>query len=69
VPTGTAADVVQKINRIVNSYLQSDKGRQQLAKLDLQASGGSPEDAKAFIVSEIAKWEPVIRAGNITSSP
>jgi tripartite-type tricarboxylate transporter receptor subunit TctC len=69
VPTGTPADIVQKVNGIVNGYLQSDKGKQQLAKFDLQISGGSPADAKAFIVSEVAKWEPVIRAANITSSP
>ena len=31
--------------------------------------GGTPQDAKAFIVSEIAKWEPVIKAANITASP
>jgi tripartite-type tricarboxylate transporter receptor subunit TctC len=69
VPTGTPADVVQKVNAIVNSYLQSDKGKQQLAKLDLQAGGGKPEDAKAFITSEVAKWAPVIKAANITASP
>jgi tripartite-type tricarboxylate transporter receptor subunit TctC len=69
VPTGTPAEIVRKVNDIVNGYLQSDKGRQQLAKLDLQASGGTPEDAKAFIASEVAKWEPVIKAANITASP
>jgi tripartite-type tricarboxylate transporter receptor subunit TctC len=69
VPTGTPAEVVQKVNAVVNGYLHSDKGRQQLAKFDLQASGGTPEEAKAFLVSEVAKWEPVIRAANITASP
>jgi tripartite-type tricarboxylate transporter receptor subunit TctC len=69
VPTGTPAEVVQKVNAVVNGYLQSDKGKQQLAKFDLQASGGTPEEAKAFLVSEVAKWEPVIRAANITASP
>jgi len=60
---------VQKVNVVVNGYLQSDKGKQQLAKFDLQASGGTPEEAKAFLVSEVAKWAPVIRAANITASP
>jgi tripartite-type tricarboxylate transporter receptor subunit TctC len=69
VPTGTPADIVQKVNGIVNGFLQGDRGKQQLARLDLQARGGSPQDAKAFIVSEVAKWEPVIRAANITASP
>jgi tripartite-type tricarboxylate transporter receptor subunit TctC len=69
VPTGTPADVVQKVNAVVNSYLQSDKGKQQMAKLGLQASGGTPEDAKAFIAGEVTKWAPVIQSANITNSP
>jgi tripartite-type tricarboxylate transporter receptor subunit TctC len=69
VPTGTPSDVVQKVNDVVNGYLRSDKGRQQIAKLDLQAAGGKPEDAKAFITGEVAKWAPVIKAANITNSP
>jgi tripartite-type tricarboxylate transporter receptor subunit TctC len=69
VPAATPADIVQKINAVVNGWLHSDKGRKQLVTLDLQASGGTPQDAKAFIVSEIAKWEPVIKAANITASP
>jgi tripartite-type tricarboxylate transporter receptor subunit TctC len=66
VPTGTSSDIVQKVNAVVNGYLQSEKGKQQLVTLDLQAAGGTPEDAKAFIASEIAKWGPVIKAANIT---
>jgi tripartite-type tricarboxylate transporter receptor subunit TctC len=69
VPAATPADIVQKINAVVNGWLHSDKGRKQLVTLDLQASGGTPQAAKAFIVSEIAKWEPVIKAANITASP
>jgi tripartite-type tricarboxylate transporter receptor subunit TctC len=69
VPAATPADIVQKINAVVNGWLHSDKGRKQLVTLDLQASGGTPQDAKVFIVNEIAKWEPVIKAANITASP
>jgi tripartite-type tricarboxylate transporter receptor subunit TctC len=69
VPTGTPVEIVRRVNSIVNSYLQSEQGKQQLAKLDLQASGGAPEDAKAFITNEVAKWGPVIKAANITASP
>lgn len=65
-PTGTPNNIVQKINSAVNAYLQSDKGKQQLSTLDLQASGGSPQDVKEFIKGEIAKWAPVIKAANIT---
>jgi tripartite-type tricarboxylate transporter receptor subunit TctC len=32
----------------------------------LQSVGGTPEDAKAFIAGEVAKWAPVIKAANIS---
>jgi tripartite-type tricarboxylate transporter receptor subunit TctC len=69
VPVGTPPDVVHKVNDIVNRYLQSDKGKQQLIKLDLQGAGGKPEEAKAFIANEVAKWGPVIKSANITAAP
>ena len=40
-------------------------GKQQFFTIDLQAGGGSPEDAKAFVASEIEKWGPLIRKVNI----
>jgi tripartite-type tricarboxylate transporter receptor subunit TctC len=66
VPAGTPPDIVQKVNAIVNGYLQSEKGKQQLVTLGVQTAGGTPEEAKVFIASEIAKWGPVIKAANIT---
>jgi tripartite-type tricarboxylate transporter receptor subunit TctC len=57
---------VQKVNDVVNRYLQSEKGKQQLKSLVLQSAGGTPEAAKAFIASEVAKWGPVIKAANIS---
>jgi tripartite-type tricarboxylate transporter receptor subunit TctC len=66
VPTGTPPDVVQKVNALVNNYLRSEKGKQQVKKLDLEPAGGTPAEAKAFIESEVAKWGPVIKAANIT---
>jgi tripartite-type tricarboxylate transporter receptor subunit TctC len=65
-PAGTPSEIVQKVNAVVNAYLQSEKGRRQLATLDLQAAGGTPAQAKDFITGEVAKWGPVISAANIT---
>lgn len=64
-PTGTPADIIQKINTVVNNYIRSEKGKQQFFTLDMQAGGGTPEDAKAFVASEIVKWGPVITKANI----
>jgi tripartite-type tricarboxylate transporter receptor subunit TctC len=65
-PAGTPPDVVGKVNGSVNAYLNSDKGRQVLAKLEMQVGGGTPEELKAFMASEVAKWGPIIKAANIT---
>ena len=65
-PTGTPAEAVGKINAITNGYLKSPKGRQQLDVFAMQAAGGTPDDLKAYIQSELAKWGPIIRAANIS---
>jgi tripartite-type tricarboxylate transporter receptor subunit TctC len=31
----------------------------------VQVGGGSPEDLRAFMASEVAKWGPIIKAANI----
>jgi tripartite-type tricarboxylate transporter receptor subunit TctC len=65
-PAGTSPDVIGKVNGSVNAYLRGDKGREDLAKFDMQTGGGTPEDLKAFMASEVAKWGPIIKAANIT---
>ena len=64
-PVGTPPDVIGKVNGSVNAYLRSDKGREDLAKFEMQAGGGTPDDLKAFMASEVAKWGPIIKAANI----
>jgi tripartite-type tricarboxylate transporter receptor subunit TctC len=64
-PTGTPPEVVNKVNEVVNAFLKSDKGKTILEQNALQGVGGSPEDLKAFIASELAKWKPVIETAKI----
>jgi tripartite-type tricarboxylate transporter receptor subunit TctC len=49
----------------VNAFLSSDKGKQDLAKLDSLPAGGTPAETKAFIAAQVEKWGPIIRAANI----
>jgi tripartite-type tricarboxylate transporter receptor subunit TctC len=64
-PTGTPKDIVNTLNDGVNAFLKSDKGKAVLEQNTLQGVGGSPEDLKAFIAGELAKWRPVIEAAKI----
>ena len=64
-PTGTPPQIVEKINAAVNAFLRSDKGREDLRKLDSLPAGGTPEETKAFIAGESRKWGPIIKAAGI----
>jgi tripartite-type tricarboxylate transporter receptor subunit TctC len=64
-PTGTSPEIVAKLNSIVNSFLQSEKGKAILGQNALLGVGGSPDDLKAFVAAELAKWRPVIEAAKI----
>jgi tripartite-type tricarboxylate transporter receptor subunit TctC len=65
-PTGTPKDIVSKVNTAVNAFLESDKGKIVLEQNAMKGAGGSPEDLKAFIAAELAKWGPVIEAAKIS---
>lgn len=64
-PTDTPENTINKLNKAVNAFLQSDKGKTVLEQNALQGVGGSPEDLKTFIAGELAKWRPVIDAAKI----
>jgi tripartite-type tricarboxylate transporter receptor subunit TctC len=65
-PAGTPGNIVSKVNGAVNAYLASDKGKAFLKLNAMQGAGGSPDDLKAFIAGELAKWGPVIEAAKIS---
>ena len=64
-PAGAPDDVVAKLNAAANSYLKSDKATSLFDDLGLQPAGGTPQDLKAFIASEVQKWAPIIKAADI----
>ena len=61
-----AKEIVDKVNGVVNAYLKSDDGKAQLRKLGITPLGGTPEDLKAHLERETAKWGPIIKGANIT---
>lgn len=65
-PTGTPKEIVATLNDVINAFLKSEKGKALLAQNALQPVGGTPDDLKAFIASEVTKWKPVIEAAKIT---
>jgi tripartite-type tricarboxylate transporter receptor subunit TctC len=65
-PTGTPPEIVSKVNKLVNEFLTSEKGKAVLEQNALQGVGGPPEDLAAFIAQELGRWRPVIESANIS---
>jgi tripartite-type tricarboxylate transporter receptor subunit TctC len=64
-PAGTPREIVDKVSAIVNAYLASAAGREQLDKMGMTPLGGTPEATRTFLDNESAKWGPIIRDANI----
>jgi tripartite-type tricarboxylate transporter receptor subunit TctC len=57
-PAGLPADVVAKVNKAANDWLATKEGNETLDKLGMVAVGGTPDELKAFMASELVKWTP-----------
>jgi tripartite-type tricarboxylate transporter receptor subunit TctC len=64
-PAGTAAAIVDKVNRDVLRALASTEVRKRLEDLGLDVLGGSPAEFAARIEREIPQWAQVIRRAGI----
>jgi tripartite-type tricarboxylate transporter receptor subunit TctC len=64
-PTGTPAEIVEKLNKEINAALADHKIMARLADLGSTALAGSPADFGKLIAEETEKWSKVIRAANI----
>ena len=57
-PAGLPADVVAKVNKAANDWLATKEGAETLDKLGMVPVGGTPDELKAFMASELVKWTP-----------
>lgn len=64
VPAGTPKDVIAKINSETNKALLMPDVAESLHAQGAEIKGGSPEEFRVFVRSEVAKWQGVAtRAG------
>jgi len=66
VPAGTPADVVAKLNRDLNEVLTMPDVKEAFAQQGVEPDGGTPEQFRAFIASQVALWKKVVQDGHIT---
>jgi tripartite-type tricarboxylate transporter receptor subunit TctC len=64
-PGGTPKPVIAKINKDVVEIIRQPSVREKLAMQLMEPVGSSPEDFRARMDGEIARWAPVIKAANI----
>ena len=57
-PAGLPADIVARLNKSANDYLASKEGVDTLDKLGMVAVGGTADELKTFMASELVKWTP-----------
>jgi len=62
---GTPQDIVARLNSEINRILRMADVRERFAGLGAEIVGGTPEHFGALIATEVAKFEKVIKAGNI----
>jgi tripartite-type tricarboxylate transporter receptor subunit TctC len=65
-PAGTAADIVDKINAVVNQGLATNEVRNKIVELGGQPEPRSVQDFAAFIISQYKRWGEVIRVTGVT---
>jgi tripartite-type tricarboxylate transporter receptor subunit TctC len=61
VPKGTPKEAIERLNAVANQALQSEAVKARYAELGADPVGGSPEDLRRQIASELKKWADVVK--------
>jgi tripartite-type tricarboxylate transporter receptor subunit TctC len=66
-PHGTPAEIIGKLNGAVNAALGNPEMKASLEKLAGDPLGGPPQELTRTIESDLAKWEPIVKALNLST--
>src|SRR5438132_9693013 len=61
-PAGTPKDVIATLHRATAATVNDPSVRKALTDLGVDVVGGTPEELRAYVKSEIPKWAEVVRA-------
>ena len=64
-PAGVPKDVVDKLNHVVGQALKNPEAMDKLAGIGMQPMPLTPEQLKAFMGSEVAKWIRLVKDANL----
>ena len=64
-PKGTPAPVVQRLNAVMRSGLADAQVEARLRKIGMDVRASSPEEMRALVGAQIAKWKKVVADNKI----
>ena len=65
VPAKTPKTVIERLNKEVNLALKDPEVRAKFQSVGIEPKGGTPEDLKALLANEIAKWKKLVAQLNM----
>jgi tripartite-type tricarboxylate transporter receptor subunit TctC len=66
-PADMTKPVVDTLNRGINKALQSPDVVERLSKIGMDPATGTPDDFLRILVTDYAKWGPVVKASGFTT--
>lgn len=64
-PAGTPDEIIDKLQRAIAAALVEPEVREKFAGLGLQVAGNTPREFGAIIVSDLIRYENLIKAANV----
>jgi tripartite-type tricarboxylate transporter receptor subunit TctC len=60
-PAGTPKEIIDRLSKETREILQTPEMKKRMAEFGAEIGGGTPEDFMSFIVSEIKRYEEIVR--------
>jgi tripartite-type tricarboxylate transporter receptor subunit TctC len=64
-PAGTPKEIVERVSAEARKALADPAMREKLAEQGIVAVGNTPDEFRAFVADEVARWAKVIKDANI----
>jgi tripartite-type tricarboxylate transporter receptor subunit TctC len=65
-PAKTPKDIVNRLNVEINKAMQDPATRAKLVEIGTQLGGGSPQDFEAFLKTELAKYNKLVKEAKVS---
>ncbi len=65
VPTGTPAEIIQKLNTGMNALMKDPVVTDRLDKLNISYRQNTPDEFRAFVAAEMERWGRIVKEANI----